>query len=226
MKYITGLHALNLPCCLNTCGDWHASGIQWDKPDMADTDNSIYGLYGIEFEKQIPGHTETYAVANHIRALLDLLAQGKIPIAQGMKKDYICNDGYTEEIFSRVIKLSGQTDWSRIDKFMHKEYGRQWQLWKYALGTTPDQDECRDVTGLREIYDDNTIIPDADKVVIRECTEYMSHDNITALFNIVFLCIKYFDEISPVTRLFMQETVSNSITEKSNIVWDLRGTDA
>ena len=146
--------------------------------------------------------------------MLDLLAQGKIAIAQGMKKDYICNDGYTEEIFSRVIKLSGQTDWSRIDKFMHKEYGRQWQLWKYALGTTPDQDECRDVTGLREIYDDNTIIPDADKAVIRECTEYMSHDNITALFNIVFLCIKYFDEISPVTRLFMQETVSNSITEK------------
>jgi len=24
MKYITGIHALNLPCSLDTCGDWHS----------------------------------------------------------------------------------------------------------------------------------------------------------------------------------------------------------
>jgi hypothetical protein len=29
MLYLSGIHALNLPCSLLTCGDWHTSGINW-----------------------------------------------------------------------------------------------------------------------------------------------------------------------------------------------------
>ena len=29
MKYISGINALNLPCSLDTCGDWHTSALQW-----------------------------------------------------------------------------------------------------------------------------------------------------------------------------------------------------
>lgn len=41
MKYITGVHALNIPCHLNTTGDWHMSGIQWDHPTMRDSQLSV-----------------------------------------------------------------------------------------------------------------------------------------------------------------------------------------
>lgn len=95
MLYLSGIHALNIYCALETCGDWHQSGMQWDTLVLLDSAKSIYGDYGIEINKNIPGHTETYNVANHIRALLDLLQQGNYSLAQGMRKNYICNDSYT-----------------------------------------------------------------------------------------------------------------------------------
>lgn len=53
----------------------------------------------------IPEHPGRYHVANHIRALLDLLELGRFTPAQGMNQDFICNDAYTEEIFRQVMKL-------------------------------------------------------------------------------------------------------------------------
>lgn len=34
MKYVSLIHALNLPCSLDTCGDWHTSALQWDSPNI------------------------------------------------------------------------------------------------------------------------------------------------------------------------------------------------
>ncbi len=48
MKYISGIHALNLRCSLQTCGDWHQSGIQWKMPTVRESSNSLFGDYGIE----------------------------------------------------------------------------------------------------------------------------------------------------------------------------------
>ena len=48
MLYITGLFALNLECSLGTTGDWHMSGMDWSKLTLADSNNSIFGTYGIE----------------------------------------------------------------------------------------------------------------------------------------------------------------------------------
>ena len=105
MKYITGIHALNLPCNLLTCGDWHCSALRWKNITVRDTENSFFKEYGIEHGKRIPEHDGTYAVANHIRALLDLLEMGKFSVAQGMNNDFICNDDYNEEIFEKVTRL-------------------------------------------------------------------------------------------------------------------------
>lgn len=126
MKYITGQHALNLPCLLLTCGDWHTSALQWERLNLLDTDNHILGNYGIELNKKIPEHNETYAVANHIRAIIDLLITGKYTIAQGMKEDFICNEDYTQEIFEKVIILKEQPNWNEINNFMSKEYKMKW----------------------------------------------------------------------------------------------------
>ncbi|MDR3120878.1 MAG: hypothetical protein LBU58_06050 [Clostridiales bacterium] len=130
MKYITGVHALNLPCSLLTCGDWHASALRWRNITFGETENSVFGSYGIEYEKKIPEHMEHYAAANHIRALLDLLELGNYPAAQGMNRDFICNDDYTEEIFNKVSLMKELPNWGEIDSFMGKEYYSKWLNYK------------------------------------------------------------------------------------------------
>jgi hypothetical protein len=130
MRYITGIHALNVPCELNTCGDWHPSAFRWENITEADTDSSIFGSYGIEYGKKIPRHNGTHAVANHIRALLDMVAAGNFSAAGGMRDDFICNDEYDEEVFGKAMLLRGQDNWPEIDAFIGKEYMMKWLNYK------------------------------------------------------------------------------------------------
>lgn len=99
MKYITGIYVLNLICKLNTCGDWHQSSLNWNVVPLKDSDNSFFGEYGLEFDKKIPKHLESFVVANHIRACLDLLVDKQFDLLKGMNNDFICNDEYNNEIF-------------------------------------------------------------------------------------------------------------------------------
>lgn len=133
MKYISLIHALNLQCNLETCGDWHTSAIQWKEPNMLETEDSIWGEYGIEKDKIIPEHKEKYNVANHIRALLDLLYLGNFTVAQGMNKEYICNNKYDQEIFDKVIMMINLPHWEKIDEFMNKEYLKKWIDYKKGI---------------------------------------------------------------------------------------------
>ncbi len=126
MQYLTGIHALNLNCDLGTCGDWHQSAIQWEKLRLYESEGSLWGDYGIEHDKPIPEHTELYNTANHIRALLDLLYEGKFSIAQGMRNDFICTDKYNNEIFEKVSMMTDLPHWDAIDKFMCREYKCLW----------------------------------------------------------------------------------------------------
>ena len=133
MKYISLIHALNLPCDLQTCGDWHCSSLQWSNPNILDSKDSIFGDYGIEKNKTIPEHKEKFNVANHIRALLDLLYVRNFTVAQGMNKDFICNPKYDEEIFDQVIKMANLPYWNEIDIFMTKEYLKKWVNYKKGV---------------------------------------------------------------------------------------------
>ena len=126
MQYITGIHALNLPCALNTDGDWRCSAIQWGSPTVAESDGSVYGIYGLEYNKLIPEHEGLYTVANHIRALLDMLVMRQYGYAQGMRDCYIGTDEYDTEIFNQVLKLRYLPYWNEIDEFMSKEYMFKW----------------------------------------------------------------------------------------------------
>ena len=127
MKYITGIHALNLPCNLETCGNWHQSAIQWDKPNIAESQFSLWGDYGIELNHKIPEHkNETFAVANTIRACLDLLYNKNFPTVQGMNDDFICNEKYDQEVFNLVYKMRHLSYWEDINNFMNKEYKLKW----------------------------------------------------------------------------------------------------
>lgn len=132
MQYITGIHALNIPCHLDTCGDWHSTAIQWDDPTIDESKSSIFGDYGIEKNVQVPflDNQKKYNVANHIRALLDLMTENKLGIVQGMRDSYICNDDYTQEIFDKVILLKKNDNWKEIDQLMSKEYMMKWIKFK------------------------------------------------------------------------------------------------
>ena len=43
-----------------------------------------------------------------------------------MKKDFICADRYTPEVFEKVLLLKGSGRWSQIAAFMGREYGAEW----------------------------------------------------------------------------------------------------
>lgn len=131
MKYVTLIHALNIPCQLDTTGDWHRCSIQWKEPHIFESDNTIWKDYGIEKDKEIPEHEgRKFNVANHIRALLDLLYVGNFTVAQGMNKDFICNSKYDREIFEKVAMMKDLQHWDKIDRFMTKEYLGKWVNFK------------------------------------------------------------------------------------------------
>jgi len=124
--YLTGIPALNLTCDLETCGDWHTLSVDWGKLVFHDSANSIFGDYGIERDRSIPEHDGKHNVANHLRALLDLIEQGSYDLAKGMNRDFICNDDYTLEVFEKVAMLKNSENWSEIDRFMGFEYYCEW----------------------------------------------------------------------------------------------------
>ena len=126
MKYITGQFALNLPCSLETCGDWHTSALNWDKMKLEESDISFFGNYGIETNRTLPMFEGIFNVANHIRALLDMLYNEQYALAQGMKKDYICVSQYNHEIFKKVYEMRSLKQWNNIRSFMEKEYKLDW----------------------------------------------------------------------------------------------------
>ena len=52
MQYITGLHALQCPCALNTPGDTHPASVDWTYPALADTETAFFKDYGVETNKE------------------------------------------------------------------------------------------------------------------------------------------------------------------------------
>ena len=135
MKYVTGRHAMNLPCNLGTWGDYRTSAVNWDKLTILDSEDSVFGDYGIETGRTISflADNKEYNIANHIRAFLDLLTIGDYASAEGMKEEYIRDDSFTEEIFAKVSMLRSRPNWQIIDLFMEHEYLNQWELYKKGI---------------------------------------------------------------------------------------------
>lgn len=83
MRYITGIHALNLPCKLETSGDWHISAIQWDFPKVKEE----AGLFSIaqgmnndficnsEYDNEIFDRVYEMKSLNNWQAISDFMAK-------------------------------------------------------------------------------------------------------------------------------------------------------
>ncbi len=129
MRYITDIHALNLPCSLGTTGDWHRFGIQWKEPRMLATEDLPWGTWGIECDSDsnIPEHeNKRFSVANHVRAIADMIALGRFSVAQGSSEDYLDGHDYDEEIVTHIAMLKDTDNWDDISRFMEQEYGETW----------------------------------------------------------------------------------------------------
>ncbi|MEJ5921827.1 hypothetical protein [Bifidobacterium thermophilum] len=63
MRYVTGMHALNLGDRTSTPGDWHFSAMDWQHPMILESGRSPFGDYGIT-PQDVPGHG-VMPVASH-----------------------------------------------------------------------------------------------------------------------------------------------------------------
>lgn len=127
MKYISGLYALNVPCSLKTTGDWHYKSYPINKAKYNESDNSIYKDYGIEnYEKD----NIKYNVANHLRAILDLMVDNRLDQLKGFKNDYIVVSDYDNMFFDKVYEMKTLKNWQDIDDLMGSEYMLKWLQYK------------------------------------------------------------------------------------------------
>ena len=204
MRYLSGIHALNLNCSLDTCGDWHQSALRWEELDWRESDGSVWGDYGIEENSHIPKHPGTYKTANHIRALLDLLADGNTALAQGMRDELVDNDKYTLEIFSKVILLKQLPVWPKVDDFMGMEYFRQWLEYK-------DEKQCKKFIpkslptvalscNFSSLSDD-----DINRLARIKALDYVSSNSIRDLYDLSFVINNYYDKLAVTTIEFVSD---------------------
>ena len=129
MKYISGIYALNIPCSLDTTGDWHRSSLPWKEVELKDSEESPLKGLGIEKDVYIRELGRSFNVANTLRACVDFLDEGKYLSASGMRRDYICNDKYDRTLFEMVYALKPyktEEQWNRIRKIMEKDYMLKW----------------------------------------------------------------------------------------------------
>ena len=119
----SGKFALNIPCSLKTAGDWHHTSFPVAKATLYDTNNNIYNDYGIE--KHVINGIE-YNVANHIRAILDLILNNEFGYLKGFKDDFLVVDDYNTTLFELVYRLKNSKYWDEINKLMKDEFMLEW----------------------------------------------------------------------------------------------------
>jgi len=110
-RYISGIHALNLPAPEGTSGDWHFINAFFRNSETSETvilagkgeeidTNYIFGSYGIYMCNEalkcrgLKAQSETSYAANHFRAILDrlyrVLIYGRYPgYIQGNSEEFL-----------------------------------------------------------------------------------------------------------------------------------------
>ena len=140
MKYISGIFALNIPCPLGTTGDWHRSSLTWNKLRLHESDDSVMKEKGIEKDVYVRELGGRYNVANHIRAIADLLDDGDYVTAEGMRNDYLDDDRrFDSTLFEYVYALKetkSECDWWRISLRGEQDYMLKWLKFLEEKGIT------------------------------------------------------------------------------------------
>ena len=156
MQYITGYQSFNLKTSLRTSGpisEFHYFGrskdctsVSWDTLNFSESENSIFGDFGIEVVDNVPKHNGKYFVANHCRVLLDFLSvPDTLNQILGARYFIIDNDEYNSDFFKQIIKLKEMAHWDTINQYVGFEYGLDWLdfllsneiVWPYSVWRAP-----------------------------------------------------------------------------------------
>lgn len=221
MLYITGLHALNIPCSLPTTGDWHASTLDWSAMPLSESTNSIFLDYGIERDKKVSylSHINAhdpnnlYNVANHIRAVLDILELGNISLIQGFRENFFCVDIDIDDFFHKVSLLDKLNHWGKINLCMEHEYYMKWVNFRKTREDLDVKNECHDECNnecndewrkkhtknieMMDVKRDNKILEyDENTLFLKKLLAYSGTSAIQDLYDIAFLYKNYKNCIS------------------------------
>jgi len=204
MQYISGMQALNLKCSLETCGDWHQSAISWKHLNLKESNGSLLGDYGIEQSSCVPEHNGIFYTANHIRALLDLIEDCNFGLAQGMCNDFIDNDRYNHEIFTKILYFQNLNHWDAINQFMGKEYKMKWLNFasKNRLKILRKTDNIK-LANLNTI--NNMGVYELNRFAQKKAVEYSTKDRISDLYYIVFICNNYMEKLDKSTKNIIRD---------------------
>jgi transcriptional regulator with XRE-family HTH domain len=137
VKYLSMMYAFNTrPKTLTkTFGDWHQFNYFYDlkDTDLIKIGDNPLGAWGIDNSVQTPKYNNTkqrYKVANHLRALLDLLYYQRLPKAKEALADFIGTDEYDLLIFEKVALFKTLPHWAKIDNLMDDHFTTKWRKYK------------------------------------------------------------------------------------------------
>ena len=87
--------------------------------------------YGKSLEDLIQAKSSSDAVyrADHIRACLDLLIDGRYRDVTGMRNSFL-DDKYMQRVFEALVKMKCLDNWDEIYNFIIREYGMRWVLFE------------------------------------------------------------------------------------------------
>ncbi len=217
MKYISGIFALNIPCSLDTTGDWHRSSLPWDKVDIKESDNSPLKAWGIEKNVYVRELNGRYNVANTLRACVDFLDTDKYLSVEGMRKDYLGNDKYNQELFKAVYSLKPYktpNQWENISKIIGEEYNLLW------IRYLQEQDEEIQSFVIREKSCSTTTInsDDIDNTAREKVFAFANNKSLVNLKALLYVVNKYYEKLNPNTRLLVEEFFQYNSLEKLDYI--------
>lgn len=131
MKYITGIIAMGTECSLNTPGLWNIPKEMYLDDEVfktVESDDSPFKDWGIETNKLVKYREFClYNVANHVRAYVDMLYDGKFEELKDLFFEAINDSKSRKDIFMLVYgKLRHLAQFKKINEFMEEEFGNAW----------------------------------------------------------------------------------------------------
>ena len=148
----------------------------------------------------MPEHPEPHKVANHIWAILDMLIDSQSGYAQGMRKDFICNDSLDSGIFEQTLKLKGLPHWAEINDFMGYEHGLRWLSYLKKNHLEPFK---REIPSPLPITSFDTL----SKWLHLKLRAFCREDSLLDLFEVCLLCNQgLFNELSDTDRDCLYDT--------------------
>ncbi len=195
MKYISGIFALNIPCSLDTTGDWHSSSLNRLKLTLNESDDSILKEKGIERDIYIRELGGMYNVANHIRAIADLLDYGDYPTASGMRFDYLDDDRrFDRTLFEYVFafrQTKNEREWERISSTMEKEYMLKWLKFLEEKGITKRKKTITITDSIKRRCEENA--DDIESIFMEARTNLFVYGGLEYLYDVCWI-INHFEE--------------------------------